>query len=345
MRPDVMGLLGAADPVDPAEVRGWAQGEEGRRVFFQVVAANGLRARPPLPRRRRFALLPVGAAALTLALVVGSLLLPDGRGGASAEAAEVLRSAAKAAGAQSPVASEGRYRYTRSENAYLSTSVDEGQSVTALVPQVRELWVASDASGRIREKVGEPVFLGPRDRASWEALGSPDWWGAGTSDQAFGPGELYYEDFSGLSTDPDELYGQIARRAGEPETSGELPVPQNSPQAVKMFAIVGDLLRETLAPPEVRAALYEVAARIPGVELVGEVKDSAGRTGVAVARNEEGDGVRLELVFDPETSELLAERQVLLRRVRWVDAAPGTAIGWATYLESGTVDSTSDRPS
>ena len=64
-----------------------------------------------------------------------------------------------------------------------------------------------------------------------------------------------------------------------------------------------------------------------------------------MARNEERDGVRRELVFDPGTSELLAERQVLLRRVGWVDAAPGTAIGWATYLESSTVDSASNRPS
>jgi hypothetical protein len=50
------------------------------------------------------------------------------------------------------------------------------------------------------------------------------------------------------------------------------------------------------------------------------------------------------LVFDPETSELLAERQVLLERVNWIDAEPGTVIGYAVYLNSGVVDATSDRP-
>jgi len=43
------------------------------------------------------------------------------------------------------------------------------------------------------------------------------------------------------------------------------------------FAIIGDLLRETHAPPALRAALYEVAANLSGVEYIGEVKDAVGR--------------------------------------------------------------------
>lgn len=340
MRLDVMELLRRTDPVDPTEIEGWAKGEEGQRVLLQIIKTGS-----PVRRPGRSALIPAGAAALALALVAGSMLLPRGRGGASAEAAEVLRSAAKVAGARPPVSSEGRYRYTRSENAYLATSVEQAGSFTVLVPHLREMWVAPDGSGRLRDdETGNPIFLGPRDRARWEALGSPALWEFGTSDDTFEPGGLYYADLTGFSTDPDELYGQIERRAGEPKTSGE-PVPKGAPSAVKMFAIVGDLLRETVAPPELRAALYEVAARIPGVELVGEVTDPAGRTGVAVAMASKADGVRREFVFDPETSELLAERQVLLRRVDWVDAAPGTVIGWVAYLESGTVDTTSARPS
>jgi hypothetical protein len=340
MRRDVMELLQRSDPVDHAE--GWAKGEEGRRVLLQIMETSS-RAHPPVRRRGRLALIPAGAAALALALVVGSIFLPGGGGGTSAEAAEVLRSAAKVAGARPPASFEGRYRYTRSENAYLATSVERGGSFTVLGAHLREMWVAPDGSGRLRERSGEPIFLGPRDREAWVALGSPDLWEPGTSDETFGPGGLHYQDFSGLSTDPHELYEQIQRRAADGKTSGA-PVPEGAPVAVNMFAIVGDLLRETVAPPELRAALYEVAARIPGVELVGEVTDPTGRNGVAVAMSDELDGVRQEIVFDPETSELLAERQVLLRRVGWVDAEPGTAIGWATYLVSGTVDSTSARP-
>lgn len=52
--------------------------------------------------------------------------------------------------------------------------------------------------------------------------------------------------------------------------------------------------------------------------------DPAGRNGTAVARTSDDAGFleRSELVFDPDTSELLAEREVLLERVDWVDAEP-----------------------
>ncbi len=338
---DVMELLRRSDPVDPSEIEGWATKEEGRRLLHRIVE-TGSAVRPPA-RRRGLALVPAGAAALALALLVGSMFLPGPGGEASAEAAEVLRSAAAVAGERPPVSSEGQYRYTRSENAYRATSVAREGVYTVLVSHQREMWVAPDGSGRLRERSEEPIFLGPRDREAWEASGSPKLWKPGTSSKTFGPGGLHYEDFSGLSTDPDELYEQIERRAVDGKTSG-VPVPEGAPVAVNMFAIVGDLLRETVAPPDLRAALYEVAARIPGVELVGRVTDPAGRTGMAVAMVSEADGLRLELVFDPETTELLAERQVLLRRVDWVDAERGTVIGWVAYLESGSVDSTSARP-
>lgn len=41
---------------------------------------------------------------------------------------------------------------------------------------------------------------------------------------------------------------------------------------------------------------------------------------------------------------MLAEREVLLERVGWLDADPPEVIGHAVYLESGVVDSTKERP-
>jgi hypothetical protein len=48
------------------------------------------------------------------------------------------------------------------------------------------------------------------------------------------------------------------------------------------FVKVGDLLRETDAPPALRSALFQVAAHIPGVKALGTVSDHAGRSGVGV---------------------------------------------------------------
>src|SRR3990170_3898435 len=64
--------------------------------------------------------------------------------------------------------------------------------------------------------------------------------------------------------------------------------------------------------PEHRAALSEVAANFPGVDYEGSVTDPAGRRGVSVSF--EGGGNRRELIFDPDTAELLAERHVLLEQ-------------------------------
>jgi hypothetical protein len=53
---------------------------------------------------------------------------------------------------------------------------------------------------------------------------------------------------------------------------------------------------------------------------------------------------RYELVFDPRTSELLAEREVLLERAKFLDAKPGTVVGYAVYLEAATTSSIHKRP-
>ena len=37
-----------------------------------------------------------------------------------------------------------------------------------------------------------------------------------------------------------------------------------------MFVTIGELLRHPFTPPVARAALYEVAASLPGSELLGE---------------------------------------------------------------------------
>ncbi|GAA3445200.1 CU044_5270 family protein [Planomonospora venezuelensis] len=74
---------------------------------------------------------------------------------------------------------------------------------------------------------------------------------------------------------------------------------------------VGDLLRENYLPAAQRAALFKAAATIPGVNAVEDAEDAAGRKGIGVGRVNLG-GVREDLVFDPETYELLGERGVVV---------------------------------
>ncbi|MGW6402004.1 CU044_5270 family protein [Streptomyces sp. NPDC055134] len=110
-----------------------------------------------------------------------------------------------------------------------------------------------------------------------------------------------YRHLSTLPTDPDAMLRRL--RGTAPEHSG-----QRADQA--MLVLVGDLIRDALVLPEVGAALYRAAARIPGVTVVKGVKDAAGRPGIAVARKDPDNPSRDEWIFDVKTHEFLGERTV-----------------------------------
>lgn len=282
-------------------------------------------------RRIRMMALMLAAAAFLVALLVMIGFPLGSRHMRSASAADMLFALARVA-AEQPLdlsGTENGYRYIKSEGTNLTSLASPGgnsQSFSVLVPRTRELWVAPDGSGRIREAAGNPVFLGERDRANWQAAGSPPLGQAINRD--FGPGGLTYEDFTQLPPDPEALAAVIRRRA---------TIPSGPPVDIEMFIVVGDILREPGVPPELRAALYKVAAKINGVELIGNVADRSGRPAVAVAMTTSywGAKQRLTLIFDPITSALLSEEKVLLERAGWVDATPPVVIGYSTYLESG----------
>jgi hypothetical protein len=109
-----------------------------------------------------------------------------------------------------------------------------------------------------------------------------------------------------------------------------------------MFTLVTDLLMAP-APPALRAALFQVLSRIPGVELGGPTTDPVGRPGVSVVMNDP-EGFRNELVIEPDTGTFLSLRQVLTKRVSWMDAEPGMVVAHATLLATGVVDSMTAKP-
>jgi hypothetical protein len=107
------------------------------------------------------------------------------------------------------------------------------------------------------------------------------------------------------------LFGEIARLASPP-----LPVP-----------------------PELRAALYRLAAQVPRVKVVQEVRDRVGRAGVAV----ELGGSRM--IFDPKNYGLLeTEFRTDSAFAKELRVKPGTLLAYATVTESGIVDSILRRP-
>jgi len=108
-----------------------------------------------------------------------------------------------------------------------------------------------------------------------------------------------------LPTNPHALLALIYR-----VERGHGPGPDQ-----EAFVTIGDLLRNTIAPPKVAAALYRAAALIPGVTLIPGATDAIGRHGVAVGRIGPGadGGIREELIFNKSTLRLIGERTVIAR--------------------------------
>jgi hypothetical protein len=279
-------------------------------------------------RRRRRVLIPAAGLAVAATAVVVALVGVGDEAGIEARAAAVLRDAAANARTQKPLPplGQGRVLYVKSVDAYLSTWADGG-NFSVLVPHVREIWHGPEG-GLLVTSSGEPEFLSARDRQNWIAAGRPDLREAGV-----GRTELGRYDISDLPTDVNALFSRL-----EDEARGHSEGTHR-----QMFTRLGDYLRETNISPRQRAALYEVAARIPGVELVGRVRDPVGRSGVAVAMEHPSDGTRETLVIDPESGVLLAEEDVTLAENVFGYPA-GTLIGHSTYVVTRMVDAVGSRP-
>ena len=230
----------------------------------------------PVPARRRHrrrwtvAVASVAAAAAAL-LVVPVLDSGPAQPTATASAAQVflLRSAEAAAAADAPDARDARYWYVRS-------SVGGAQAFFA---GTREVWIGHRDRGLLREN-GQRTDNPPTklDRASF-----------------FG---LTWEQLFDLPTETSALRAKVYALAGD---AG--PGPD-----AEAFVVVGDLLRESPAPPSVRAALLRVAATIPGVTLGARTTDSEGREVVPVSRRQPGYEDRL--LMDPNDGRLLGEENV-----------------------------------
>jgi hypothetical protein len=306
------------------------------------MAAESRKGRP----KRSFSwwrLLPTASVAAIFAVVALFVVSPLLRGGQQpTAAAAVLRDAAHIASLQPAHSLQpGEYAYTKSEGAYFDEVSRANGTWGALVRTTREIWVSSGGSGRIRQTSKTPVLLSPGDQARWQGAGAPslsELSNGQTYDRYFGSRGLAapldidgfnQRELLSLANKPDALSGAIQAAAKR----AELPL------SYEMLTIVGDLLSESVAPPQLRASLYQVAANIPDIRLVGTVTDRAGRKGTAVAASR--GTAELELIFDPATSALLAQQETLERKIPDTAAPVGTVISYTLYLKSGVVGSRS----
>jgi len=228
-----------------------------------------------------------------------------------ASAAQVLDQAAEVvAGKSVPKAAKGQFVYV--ERLVGHNEIDENGQARITGPFKRQIWLSVDGSrpGMVKENGAE---LGIAGEVAHPGIESPT-----------------YEYLATLPTDPDALLQKLYA-----ETVGKRPAEERA------FKAISELLPEQIAPPAVSAALYRAAAKIPGVTLVADAVDAAGRHGVAVARV--SDGVRAEWIFDPVSYEYLGQRLVVVDPgTVWGD--PGKVFGQTAVLKRAIVDKVGDEP-
>jgi RNA polymerase sigma-70 factor (ECF subfamily) len=276
------------------------------------------------PRRPRLRMLAIATAAVAAAAVVAGVFSSGGSPvGPSPATAAVFHRLARLIAAQPLTPGPGQYLYVESRSEY--PAFEGSSSCETLSLDHRQIWIGRDGSGLLRETRGPERFSSATDQAACLQVDpGMKLRAGGTSNDWFAPDCLALgptNDWSSLSSDPQTLLQQMRKLDGGPPTAGE------------DFVHVGDFLRETDAPPAVRATIYQAAALIPGVELLGTVRDHAGRPGLGVAYSSNGN--TSELIFDPRTGELLGEQ----------DTGPtGELQDWAVYLDERVANGLPSAP-
>jgi len=123
-----------------------------------------------------------------------------------------------------------------------------------------------------------------------------------------------------LPRDPARLLSAIRRTAGD---SG----PSRDSAA---FGIIADVLRGGYVPADLRAALFEAATQLPGVDVVEGPVDLDGHVGIAVGRAEPSNHIRQELVFEETTGQVIGEREVLTADSADLGRPAGTVIKYSS---------------
>jgi hypothetical protein len=296
---DVLELLKQADPADVGDLRREAP---PRDTLVTILA------RPPAtpPRRRRPMRVLAPAAALAAAVAAVVLLVPGGGGrNVDSAAAAALERIADVARAQPPTLPPGddRFLYFRLETRGFMALADEPPFHRGIrssddfgflldFRSTQESWVG-EHGGLVRNTGGAPTFASPRDRTAWERAGRPKLPAAYEDETPTNTGIERLR----IPTDPGALLDYLRDRA---DRNGE-------DNAWIFGTMITDYLREWGVTPEQRAALYEAAARLPGVELLGDRTDPDGRRGTGFAMDDAGAHLRHTLIIDPDTGELLAE--------------------------------------
>ncbi|UPZ29894.1 CU044_5270 family protein [Streptomyces sp. LRE541] len=228
-----------------------------------------------------------------------------------------------------PTVQDGQYVYIESvlADTFVKT-VDDKSTLASHELHKRQIWESADGVE------GWLIDAAVNESSEGETLTLPD--EQGNTPKAH-LGSPSYDYLTKLTTDPDALLAKIYK-----ETEGQGNTPDQ-----QAFSTIGDLLAESYPPAELYPALFEAAARIPGVVVVDDAVDAVGRHGVAVARLDETSGQREEWIFDKKSHVYLGARNVQVKPLKeeGILIKPGTVNFTMAIKNRAVVDGMKETPS
>lgn len=348
-------LIRDANPISAEEIES-PDSERAARILDEVL----LVPRGTLTRKRRN--LFVGAlAAVVLLVVIGQAVTNTFFRSSTAAAVELHRIAHVADASSSPLLTLGPGRYLYSE---IETLQGETFSVGSAANQfditfrktVQEWQAASGAGREVITYDSAPAFTTPASRKGWILSGRPSIappsnrknGGYASSWSASSKFAVHPANESMLPTNVGQL--QTLLQHGGPDLPGNLVANVDTPSTpAGTFGAAAEILETPSigSSPALRSALYQVLANVPGVRLLGEATDWAGRRGLQVAAPAD-NGERTQLIIDPHTGDILQTENVvvdpsqLTRGVRkYFGSKRGEVFSWTDFLGSGVVTSAS----
>ncbi|MFB7181535.1 CU044_5270 family protein [Streptomyces sp. NPDC056257] len=248
-----------------------------------------LRPRRVVPRSRKLLVSALAIAAIAAGVSVYPVAgLKGSPPAATASAADFLRqvAAAEAKG----TATDAPYWKVHTVDSFWGHPLDREHRYSEK-PTVRDesTWVSAGALFVQDGADGEVRDSGRRSTSDWIRYVP--------SDLTAGFG---WDEMKRLPTDAAALKAVLRCMYPKGPGSGSGPGPY-----LDYMRYLTLLLKFAPLEPKQRAALYEVLADMPGLRLVGPVKDSTGRPGTAV----EADfpEMRIRLIVDPQEGDLLED--------------------------------------
>lgn len=253
-----------------------------RERFMQQINEVPDNAAPAArPRKRQRVLVAVGASLTAIVVALGSVsVFGFGVGkfwAGQTEAGQLLGQIALVASTSTDIPPADQVRddqFVYIESYGGSSSLHSGTGeVHRQEPHRRRIWLSVDGSrpGLLHSRPGRSTDISIEDQ----------------------PYIQTFRYLTTLPTNPDLLLAKIYIENGD---AG--PNPQQ-----EAFVVIGDLMRQSVVPPDLAKAFYQAAARIPGITVIHDAEDALGRRGIAIGREHGGD--RREWIFDRNTYQFL----------------------------------------